>query len=164
MSSYVLNYVPDKQKMVDEMARVVRPEGTAAVSVFDHAGGRMTTHPFWELVKQRAAAFHKAEFERRGWTTTHPEALSAFFEAAGLEDVSVDTFEIDETFSDFDDYWNSLTGSLQTSGINLYINALDQDELGQFRDELKSSLAPPQPDGSIKLIAGSWVVRGKVPA
>jgi hypothetical protein len=94
---------------------------------------------------------------------THPEALSAFFEAAGLENVTVDSIDIDETFADFDEYWNSMTGSLPTSGMNLYLNSLDEIDLEAFRDELRS-LLPIQPDGTIHLVSASWVVRGKVPA
>jgi len=162
VSSYVLNFVPDKQKMMDEMARVVRPEGTVAVSVFDHAGGRQASHPVWELIGKKDAAFHKAEFEKRGWNITHPEALSAFFEAAGLEDVTVNSIDIDETFANFDEYWNAMT-SMPTSGMSSYIDTLDQEERDRFKDELKS-LLPIEPDGSIRLVSGSWVVRGKVPA
>ena len=162
VSSYVLNFVPDKQKMVDEMARVVRPEGVVAVSVFDVAGGRQSSHRAWELIGRNDPAFRNAEFERRGWDVTHPEALSAFFEAAGLEDVSVDSIEVDETFANFDDYWASMT-SLPTSGIGTYVNSLDQTERERFKAELKS-LTPVHPDGSIRAKSGSWVVRGKVPA
>ena len=162
VSSYVLNFVPDKQKMVDEMARVVRPEGVVAVSVFDVAGGRQSSHRAWELIGRNDPAFRNAEFERRGWDVTHPEALSAFFEAAGLEDVSVDSIEVDETFANFDDYWASMT-SLPTSGIGTYVNSLDQTERERFKAELKS-LALVHPDGSIRAKSGSWVVRGKVPA
>jgi SAM-dependent methyltransferase len=162
VSSYVLNFVPYKQKMVDEMARVVRPEGVVAVSVFDVAGGRQSSHRAWELIGRNDPAFRNAEFERRGWDVTHPEALSALFEAAGLEDVSVDSIEVDETFANFDDYWASMT-SLPTSGIGTYVNSLDQTERERFKAELKS-LALVHPDGSIRAKSGSWVVRGKVPA
>lgn len=163
VSSYVLNYVPEKQRMMDEMARVVRPEGMVAVSVFDHAGGRMSTHPVWELIGKRDPAYREAEFEKRGWNITHPDALKAFFENAGLEDVTLDSIEIDESFTDFDEYWNSMTGSLPTSGMNLFLDALDQAGREEFKDELKS-LVRAEPDGTIKAKSGSWVVRGKVPA
>ena len=162
VSSYVLNFVPDKQKMVDEMARVVRPEGVVAVSVLDVAGGRQSSHRAWELIARNNPAFRNAEFERRGWDVTHPEALSVFFEVAGLENVSVDSIEVDETFANFDDYWASMT-SLPTSGIGTYVNSLDQTERERFKAELKS-LEPVHPDGSIRAKSGSWVVRGKVPA
>jgi len=162
ISSYVLNFVPDRQKMVDEMARVVRPEGTVAISVFDVAGGRQSTHYVWELIEKRDPAYHDAEFEKRGWNITHPDALSAFFENAGLEDVTVDSFEIEETFANFEDYWKSVT-IMPTAGSTLFINSLNQNDLEQFKDDLKS-LLPTEPDGSIKLISVSWVVRGKVPA
>jgi SAM-dependent methyltransferase len=162
VSSYVLNFVPDKQKMMDEMARVVRPEGTVAISVFDVAGGRQSSHRVWELIGRNDPAFRNAEFERRGWDITHPEALSGFFENAGLEDVTVESIEIDETFANFDDYWASMT-SMPTSGVGIYVNSLDENALQRFKDELKS-LAPIHPDGSIRATSGSWVVRGKVPA
>ena len=162
VSSYVLNFVPDKQRMMDEMARVVRPEGTVAVSVFDVAGGRQTSHRIWELIGERDKAYREAEFEKRGWNITHPEALTAFFENAGLEDVTVESMEIGENFSDFDDFWASST-SMPTSGVSLFINGLDPDDRDRFKAELKSRI-PAEPDGAIKAKSGSWVVRGKVPA
>ena len=74
----------------------------------------------------------------------------------------MESIEIDETYSDFEDYWNALT-SLPTSGTSLYLNALDQDARQRFKDELEP-LMPAQPNGGIKVISGSWIVRGKVPA
>lgn len=162
VSSYVLNFVADKQKMVDEMARVVRPEGTVAITVFDVAGGRQTTYPIWELIGRNDPAFHRAEFEKRGWDITNPADLTAFFENAGLEDVSVESIEIDETFADFDEYWDAMT-TMSTTGTSQYISRLDGDALQKFRDDLRA-LMPIASDGTINLITGSWLVRGKVPA
>jgi SAM-dependent methyltransferase len=162
VSSYVLNFVPEKQRMVDEMARVVRPEGTVAISVFDVAGGRQSSHHIWDLIQKKDAAFHKSEFEKRGWDITHPEALAAFFEMAGLEYTAVNSIEVDETFSDFDEYWESAT-SMPTSGVSLFLKSLDQVGRVEFRDEIKS-LVPVEPDGGITLNSASWVVHGKVPA
>ena len=162
VSSYVLNFVPEKQRMVDEMARVVRPEGIVAISVFDHAGGRMSAHPFWELIGKKDPDFRNAEFEKRGWNVTLPEDLATMFENAGLERASVDSIEIDDIFRDFDDYWSSMT-SLPTSGLSLYVHGLNDADRSAFRAELKA-LIPVENDGSIELKSGSWVARGNVPA
>jgi len=162
VSSYVLNFVPEKQRMMDEMARVVRPEGIVAISVFDHAGGRMSAHPFWELIGTKDPEFRNAEFEKRGWNVTQPEDLAILFENAGLERVTVDSIEIDDTFRDFDEYWTSMT-SLPSSGMSLYIDDLNDADRNVFRAELKA-IIPVKSDGSIELKSGSWVARGNVPA
>ena len=86
VSSYALNFVPDKQKKIDEMARVVRARGTVATMVFDHAGGEDHGRHFWRAVRARDAAFHDAEFKKRGWDITRPEIIEGFFANAGLAD------------------------------------------------------------------------------
>jgi hypothetical protein len=72
--------------------------------------------------------------------------------------VSVVPIEIDTTFRDFDDYWSPFLGG-QGPGPS-YTMSLEEFA----RDELKSLLRerlPVEVDGSIRLRARAWAVRGR---
>ena len=48
VSQLVVNFVPDPARGVAEMARVARPGGVVAASVWDYAGGMTLLRAFWD--------------------------------------------------------------------------------------------------------------------
>lgn len=162
VSSYVLNFVPDKQKKMDEMARVVGPGGTVAVSVLDHAGGNDPARHFWQRVQERDVEFSRAEFSKRGWDITRPETLSAFFETAGLDDIATHAIDFEDSYEDFSDYWSSMTG-LPTSSLAQFAAQLDNGERDRFKQQVEDIL-PKERGGRIRYTSRAWAVRGLVPS
>ncbi len=159
VSSYVLNYVPDKQKKMDEMARVVCPGGTVAVSVFDHAGTRDPARHFWCWAREHDPEFLETEGNKMGWGITRPETLKKFFNSAGLSEIEIHAMRFEDSFLDFEDYWESMTG-LPTSALSRYANSLSEADLGRFLGAL-AELLPTAPDGGIKYDSYAWFVRGR---
>jgi SAM-dependent methyltransferase len=157
VAGLVLNWVPDSEAAVAEMARVVRPGGIAGAYVWDYAGEMQLVRTFWQAataLDPAAAALDQA----RQFPLCQPAPLAALFRQAGLSDVAVDAIDIHTRFRDFDDYWRPhlLPGS---ASVQRYVTSLDEAQRAALREKLQAEL-PVAVDGSIPLIARAWAVRG----
>ena len=156
VSGLVLNFVPEPQRMVAEMARAVRAGGVVAIYVWDYAGKMQLMRHFWNAaVALDPGAFNLDE----GWRfpICHPERLAARFHAAGLKDVAVRAIDIDTDFRDFDDYWGPFLGGQAPAPS--YAMSLTEERRVALRERIRNSL-PFALDGSIPLVARAWAVRG----
>lgn len=157
VSGLVLNFVPDPQQMVAEMARVTRPGGTVAVYVWDYAGEMQMMRIFWDaVIELDPVARHFDEGMR--FSICKPDAVSALFEAAGLNDVQTRAVDIETVFQGFDDYWTPFLGGTGTAPG--YVASLDESDRVALRENLRNRLRA-EADGSIRLIARAWGVRGR---
>jgi SAM-dependent methyltransferase len=158
VAGLVLNFVPDMAKAAREMARVIRPGGTAAAYVWDYSGEMQMMRRFWDAaVALNPAALEKDEGRR--FPVCRPEPLTALFKDAGLSNVEVRAIDVPTVFKNFDDYWTPfLGGQAPAPG---YCISLSEDQRAALRDRIRSTL-PIENDGSIHLIARAWAVRGTV--
>jgi SAM-dependent methyltransferase len=156
VSGLVLNFVPEPERGVSEMARVTRVGGTVAAYVWDYAGKmEMIRYFFDAAVTLDPAAADVDEGSR--FPICRPEALAALFTSAGLSEVASRAIDVPTHFRDFDDYW---TPFLAGTGVApAYAMSLSDPERAALRQRLKASL-PVQADGSIRLIARAWAVKG----
>jgi len=157
VSGLVLNFVPDQRKTAAEMRRATRPGGTMAAYVWDYAGGMQMMRRFWDA----AVALDPAVRDKDEWPRfpiCQPDPLRALFEGAGLRDVAVTAIEVPTTFRDFDDFWSPfLAGQGPAPG---YCVSIGEEGRAALRERLRASL-PMEPDGSIRLTARAWAVRGR---
>lgn len=158
VSALVINFVPDKPRAAGEMARVAKPGGTVALYVWDLDGGLNTMRHFWRAAAEvdPGAA---AENASRGASVTHPDALAALFDGAGLKRVETHPISITTRFRDLDDYWLPVERNAQAVGR--YCRSLTDAERGAIRERLMNIL-PTGPDGAIAFENRAWAVRGKV--
>jgi ubiquinone/menaquinone biosynthesis C-methylase UbiE len=105
VSALVLNFIPDREKAVAEMRRVVRPGGTIAAYVWDFAGGRGASQHLNSAIKEIEGSDTKGALNA---DSTSQEKLKALFHSLGLTDVAARAIEIPVTYRDFDDYWDSI--------------------------------------------------------
>jgi SAM-dependent methyltransferase len=157
VAGLALNWIPDAEAAVAEMARVVRSGGTVSAYVWDYAGEMQLVRTFWQAaiaLDPPAAALDQA----RQFPLCHPAPLTALFRQAGLADVAVDAIDIPTRFRDFEDYWQPhlLPGS---GSVQRYVTALGETQRAALREKLQTGL-PVAADGSIPLIARAWAVRG----
>ncbi|HXH20883.1 MAG TPA: class I SAM-dependent methyltransferase [Dehalococcoidia bacterium] len=159
VSGLVLNFVPDKERMAAEMARVSRPGGIVGLYVWDYAGEMQMMRRFWDAAEALdPEAVHYDEGAR--FTICHPERLAALFSATRIRDVQVRAIDVTTRFRDFDDYWTPfLMADAPAPG---YCMSLAEDRRVALRERLRSTL-PIAPDGSIELIARAWAVKGAAP-
>lgn len=156
VSGLVINFVPDMAKAVAEMRRALIPGGTAAAYVWDYSGEMQMMRRFWDAaVALDPQALDKDEGRR--FPVCRPEPFAALFEQSGFEDVEVRAIDAPTVFRDFDDYWTPfLSGQAPAPG---YCMSLTEDRRAALRDRIRSTL-PIEKDGTIRLIARAWAVRG----
>ena len=98
--------------------------------------------------------------EGRRFPICRPEALERLFAGAGLEDVAVRPIDVPTVFRDFDDYWSPFLGGQAPAPS--YAMSLPEERRGALRERIRAGL-PTADDGSIRLIARAWAVRGRPP-
>ena len=155
VSGLVMNFVPEPIRMATDMARAVRPGGTVAVYVWDYSGQMGMMRVFWSTATELDS---NAADEGPRFPICHPDALTALFSEAALRDVEVRAIDVPTVFRTFDDYWSPFLGG-QGPGP-AYVMSLDTDRRDALRDRLRSKLHE-EADGSIRLTARAWAVRGR---
>jgi SAM-dependent methyltransferase len=153
VSGLVLNFIPDLPAALAEMKRVA-PDGVVAAYVWDYSGGMQMLRLFWEAAAEVDPDGNTDEDRR--FPICRPEALSAAFVDAGLDDPRVVALDIPTPFPDFEALWMPFTGG-QGAGPS-YLVSLPAAK----QDALKASLrgrVPTNADGSISLTARAWAVR-----
>jgi ubiquinone/menaquinone biosynthesis C-methylase UbiE len=156
VSGLALNFVPDRSRALAEMQRAVRPGGTVAVYVWDYQGGMELMQQFWEAAVdlEPAAARHQ---EGSRFDFCRPGPLRALFADAGLADVEVEGVVVPTVFTGFDDYWTPFLGA--TGPAPAYTMSLPDEKRAALREALRARL-PTDDDGTIRLTARAWAVRG----
>ena len=160
ISGLMLNFVPQPERALAEMARVARAGGQVAVYVWDYAEGMQLMRHFWDAaLRLDPAALDSTEGRR--FPMCRPEPLRALFEQAGLLEVEVQALEVPTVFRDFDDYWTPFLGGQGPAPG--YAMALPEADRERLRELIRASL-PHEADGSIPLRARAWGVRGRTPS
>ncbi|MDA2916317.1 methyltransferase domain-containing protein [Nitrospinae bacterium AH_259_B05_G02_I21] len=152
----IFNFVPDVRQGVAEMTRITRSGGIVGGYVWDYADKMQLMRHFWDA----AAALDPEAVdldEGRRFPLCKPGPLKELFETAGLRDVDVRAIDVPTHFRDFDDYWSPfLGGQFPAPG---YAMSLDEERRVDLRERIRSNL-PIEADGSIRLVARAWAVRG----
>lgn len=158
VAALVLNFLPRPERAVAGMARAVGPGGTVAAYVWDYAGGMALLRHFWDAAVALNPAAAESD-EGRRFPLCQPGPLAALFVQAGLRGVETRAIEVETSWRDFDDYWTPFLGAQGPAPG--YAMSLGEPERAALRERLRSAL-PVQEDGSIRLGARAWAVRGRV--
>jgi len=158
VSGLVLNFIPSPERALAEMARVVRPGGTLAAYVWDYAGEMQLMRRFWDAAAALDPGAQDWD-EGRRFPLCRPQPLERLFGDAGLEIVVVRSIDVPTIFRDFDDYWAPFLGA-QGPAPSYAMSLSDQQRVA-LGERIRAGL-PTADDGSIRLIARAWAVRGRV--
>jgi SAM-dependent methyltransferase len=156
VSALSLNFVPDPARAAAEVARAVRPGGIAAAYVWDYAEGMAFMRHFWDVAGTLDRAVADLD-EALRFALCRPEPLRRLWTEASLHAVEVRPIEIPTVFTDFDDYWSPFLGGQGPAPG--YVMSLPDEGRTALREALREHL-PTEPDGSIRLTARAWAVRG----
>ena len=159
LSALVLNFVPDMQKALAEMKRVVRAGKTIGFYVWDYPGGSVEfIHTFWVAAMSLDARARDLSEDRRFPFCTQ-DGLAEMVIKAGLASIECIPIEIPTEFKDFEDYWHPFT--LGVGPAPGYCMSLDSQARQRLKEKLHDSL-PRRSDGSIPLRARAWAVKAMV--
>jgi SAM-dependent methyltransferase len=156
VSGLVLNFVPRPDLAAAEMLRVTRTGGTVAAYVWDYAGKMELIRYFWDAALELDSAAGVAD-EGKRFPLCLPGALKQTFDSAGLKSTEERAIEINTVFKDFNDYWSPFLGGQGPAPG--YAMSLSEERRNKLRDTLQERL-PIERDGSIRLIARAWAVKG----
>jgi ubiquinone/menaquinone biosynthesis C-methylase UbiE len=156
VSGLVHNFLPQNQRALAEMKRVVRPGGMISLYVWDYGSKMQLLRHFWNAAKALDPTVYDLD-EGRRFSGCKPEPLVEQFTRAGLEQIKVTPIDVWTDFKDFDDYWTPFQGGQGPAPT--YTASLDSKHRAALRELLKASL-PAAVDGSIPLIARAWAVCG----
>ena len=157
-SGLVLNFVGEPERMVREMARVVRPGGIVALYVWDYAGEMQMMRHFWDAAVAMNPAASDLD-EARRFPIADLAALRGLFERAGMKQTDTVAIDIPTVFSNVDDYWRPFLGG--TGPAPAYVQSLSEAARLDLREALRARL-PVQSDGTIALIARALAIRATV--
>jgi ubiquinone/menaquinone biosynthesis C-methylase UbiE len=157
----VLHFVPEAEKAVAEMRRVVRPGGTVAAAVWDHLGGM----PVMRMMIDTAAALSEAGRQLRNRYCFQPmmqpgEMKRAFVEQ-GLLQVTETQLLIRMEYQNFDDYWAPIAAG--EGPLGQYLTTLDAAERAGIDAAMRDAYEAGRPDGPRSFANVAWACRGIVP-
>ncbi|MBE3560089.1 MAG: class I SAM-dependent methyltransferase [Ktedonobacteraceae bacterium] len=156
VSGLALNFIPQPEQAVAEMARAARTGGIVAAYVWDYAGRMQFMRTFWNAATALDPAALQLD-EGRRFPLCQPEPLRQLFQDAGLHKVLVRSIDVATIFRNFDDYWSPFLGG-QGSAPG-YVMSLSDEQRALLREQLRTML-PTRADGSIFLTARAWAVCG----
>jgi SAM-dependent methyltransferase len=159
LSGLVLAFVPDPAAVVREMARVTRPGGVVAASMWDFWGGL----PFMRVFADCAATVTR---EGEAWRQRQfasligqPGRLGALFAEAGLDQVSEADIAIRQEFSGFEDWWGPWRDGQGVIGS--FLAGLPPLAQGRLEKAARKAYLAGAPDGPRSFVATARLAHGR---
>lgn len=151
----VIFFVPDPAKGVAEMARILRPGGTASAYAWDAEGAGSPLFPTSSVLQARG---HKVP------ATPSPSAsglaaLHALWSNAGFTAVETHAIDAELPFANFEAYWSMMRRMPRVGPV---LTSLDKVELQAVRAALLHEVAPDE-NTPFTAIARANAVRGQLP-
>jgi SAM-dependent methyltransferase len=156
VSGLMLNFVPQPNRAVAEMARATQSGGIVAAYVWDYAGKMQLMRHFWNAATALDPAASELD-EGRRFPLCQPNPLKELFQQVELKEVEVRPIDIATDFQDFDDYWAPFLGGQGPAPG--YAMSLNEEHRVRLRERIRAGL-PFALDGSVPLVARAWAVRG----
>jgi SAM-dependent methyltransferase len=149
LAQLVVHFMTDPVQGLREMARVSRPGGVVAASVWDHAGEAGPLAAFWRAVRD----LDPTAGDESGLPGVKEGHLQQLFEAAGMPGARSTVLRISVECLTFDDWWNPFTLGVGPAGE--YVASLS----GEARDRLRSHCLSVMPPAPFFVDAAAWTVR-----
>ena len=152
LAQLVVHFMADPVAGLREMARVTRPDGVVAASVWDLAGGRAPISPFWEAAREEDPSV----IDESNFAGAREGHLTELFAAAGLNGVEETTHSVEVEHASFDEWWEPFTLGVGPAGA--HYASLGPEEQAALRERCRARLA----DGPFVMSAKAWAARGLV--
>jgi ubiquinone/menaquinone biosynthesis C-methylase UbiE len=157
----VLHFVPDADRAIAEMRRVVRPGGIVAAAVWDHLGGM----PAMRMILDTAAALDpEARALRQRYCfqpMMAPDEMKNSFISQGLDRVEQTSLLMRMSYGSFDDFWQPFAEG--EGPLGKYITGLGSTARAKLDAAVRDAYQAGRPDGPRSFAAVAWACRGIVP-
>jgi len=148
LAQLVVHFMTDPVAGLAEMARVTRPGGTVAATVWDHSADRGPLSLFWTAVRATDAAAH----DESGLAGVGEGQLAALFERAGMPGPSATALTVQVTHPTFEQWWDPFTLGVGPAGS--YLARLDEPGRARLRQACQNLL----PTAPFTVDATAWTV------
>jgi SAM-dependent methyltransferase len=152
----VISFLPDPDRAVAEMARVVRPGGSVAAYMWDVPGGGVPVHAIYLALESMGIMSGRPPNPG----ASELPAIQWFWNGAGLECVETHVVRVSTDYRDFDDYWGSNVVPIGPQGK--IIAGMPASAREELRTRLRNSL-PVSQDGRIAYESFANCIKGRVP-
>jgi len=156
-SMLVLQFIPDADRTVAEMRRVVRAGGTVAAAVWDSFSGL----PFVRMMFDAAAVADPTFSWPPPRPLGAPGEMASLWQDLGLIEVEQTSLLIRMEFSDFEDYWRPFTTGEGPPGK--FVASLSDAARATLITYLRRAYLSGAPDGPRSFVSVAWACRGTVP-
>lgn len=161
LSLLVLHFVPETDKAIAEMRRVVRPGGVVAAAVWDHFGGMSAMRMMWDSVAAHDEEARKMRSHYCFQPMMRPGEMRRSFIAQGLQEVVQSSLLIRMDYESFADYWEPIAAG--EGPLGKYVAGLDPARRAKADEAVRAAYEAGQPDGPRSFAAVAWACRGVVP-
>jgi SAM-dependent methyltransferase len=151
----VIFFVPQPEKGVTEMARVVKPGGLVSSYAWDVPGGGFPMEPI------------RAQMRAMGLTPMGPpqadasrmDVLRELWSGAGLENIETKEIVVQRTFADFETFWAI---NLKGASIGPTVAKMAPAEAARLKEGVRARL-PAAADGRVTTGGRANAIKGRVP-
>jgi SAM-dependent methyltransferase len=150
----VIFFVPDPAKGVAEMARVVRPGGTVTAYAWDIPGGGLPHESLREEMRALGVVIPMPPNP----DASRIDAMHELWTKAGLESIETRKISVQRHFTDFDDYWETVTG---WSNFAALLQSMSADDNLRLKERMRKHL-PAAADGSVSCWGIANAIKGIV--
>ncbi|MBB3019533.1 ubiquinone/menaquinone biosynthesis C-methylase UbiE [Microvirga lupini] len=157
----VLHFVPEADKGVAEMRRVVRPGGVVAAAVWDHLGGMPGMRMMWDTLAAQDEEARRMRSLYCFQPMMRPGEMRQAFMAQCLSDVEETELLIRMEYENFADYWEPIAAG--EGPLGKFVAGLDPARRAEADEAVRAAYEAGQPDGPRSFVAVAWACRGTVP-
>ena len=151
----VIFFVPEPAKGVAELARVVRPGGSAAAYAWDIPGGGFPWEP---VIAELRELGHKWPGPPQP-DASQIDSMRSLWTDAGFEGVETRKITVQKTYPSLDEFFSD---SLMIAGIGSVVNAMPAADVDALKARLRKKL---RPDGQGRITGSAFAnaVKGRLP-
>jgi SAM-dependent methyltransferase len=151
----VLFFVPDPEKGVAEMARVVRPRGQVAAYLWDFASGGFPFEPIQAAMREMGIVPPLPPSVQ----ASHMDVLRDLWAGAGFTTIESRKVTVSRSFASFDEFW---TVTPTGASMRTIIDGMAPADVEQLKRRVRARL-PADAAGRITYHATANAIKGCVP-
>lgn len=148
LAQLVVHFMTDPVQGLREMARVTRPGGIIAASVWDHGGAAGPLAAFWRAARDLDPTVR----DESGLPGVREGHLQSLFAAAGMAAARSTVLRVAVECPTFDDWWIPFTLGVGPAGE--YVASLTDEDRFRLRDHCYEAL----PSAPFAVNAAAWTV------